>query len=148
MTLPVRPPLVGITLIVIAIILHYTYPIKTLLTFPSNLTGVLLGLLGLLIMVWGRNTFQKQGVLLRPGSKSRTIVKNGPFTFTRNPMYLGMITTLLGVSIILGSLISLIAPAIMFLVLNFYHIPFEERLMKKTFGKKYLEYKKKVRRWI
>ena len=41
-------------------------------------------------------TFEKLGNPLIPGSKSKLVVKEGLFRFTRNPMYLGFIIFLLG----------------------------------------------------
>jgi len=72
----------------------------------------------------------------------------GPFKFSRNPMYIGLVNVSLGVSLLFGTVIFLLAPILLFLTLNFYNIPYEEKKMEKIFGKEYLEYKKKVRRWL
>jgi len=63
-------------------------------------------------------------------------------------MYLGMLIILIGIAILMGSLITFIFPIIFFVIINWFFIPMEEKNMEIKFGKKYSEYKNKVRRWI
>jgi protein-S-isoprenylcysteine O-methyltransferase Ste14 len=63
-------------------------------------------------------------------------------------MYLGGIFLGFGLAIFLGSLVSFIFPTIFFLLLQFLFIPQEEDQLKTIFGKEYLDYKKRVRKWI
>jgi protein-S-isoprenylcysteine O-methyltransferase Ste14 len=75
-------------------------------------------------------------------------VLDGPFRFSRNPMYLGMVTLLIGVAIGLGSATPwLVIPAFFFLISKRF-IAAEERKMEVEFGAEYLSYRSKVRRWI
>jgi len=143
-----RPPIIGLILLAISVILHFTFPIVKLIWFPFNLIGIIGVVGGWLLAMWGKRTFFESGVELVPGSKSSKIVQIGPFKHSRNPMYLGFILLLLGIAILFGSLIVFLAPVGFFIIINFFFIPFEERLMEKTFGKEYLDYKNKVRRWI
>ena len=83
-----------------------------------------------------------------PGEKPKFIVMEGPYKFTRNPMYLGVSTALLGAAVYFGNLLSFLSPIIFFLAMNYYYVPFEEKLMENLFGKKYMNYRKKVRRWV
>jgi len=143
-----RPPFIALFLIIISIVLHYNFPILKLINFPYNLFGISGIVIGLWLAFWGRMTFEKNGTPVIPGEKPKVVVSTGPFNFTRNPMYLGFLISLLGLSVILGSLVSFIAPIGFFLIINLFMIPFEEILMEKTLGKKYNVYKSKVRRWI
>ena len=63
-------------------------------------------------------------------------------------MYLGMVSILLGIGIALGPVISLVVPILFMIVMEVMFIPFEEKNLEQAFGKEYLDYKKKVRRWI
>ena len=63
-------------------------------------------------------------------------------------MYLGMDLILWGTSILLSSLVTLIFPIIFIILIKRVFIEFEEKNLEKKFGKRYLDYKKKVRRWI
>ena len=72
----------------------------------------------------------------------------GSYKLTRNPMYLGVSIALFGAAFYFGNLLSFLSPLIFFIAVNLYFVPSEERLMESIFGKKYIDYKKKVRRWI
>jgi protein-S-isoprenylcysteine O-methyltransferase Ste14 len=63
-------------------------------------------------------------------------------------MDLGGIVLGFGLAILLGSLVSFVFPAIFFLLLHFLFIPDEEAQLKNTFGEEYLDYMKRVRKWI
>jgi len=146
--IPLRPPIIALVLLIISAILNFTFPIKKIFFFPYNLTGILFVILGIQLILWGGNTFNKLSVELIPGSNSKQVVTSGPFTFSRNPIYLSFVIFLIGTSFLLGSAIAFIAPLTFIIIFNFFFIPFEERWMEKQFGKKYLDYKRNVRRWI
>jgi len=76
------------------------------------------------------------------------LVAYGPYAFTRNPMYVGMVTITLGVALLVGAPLLFAAPVLLFLLDNFVIIPFEEAKMERQFGDAYRAYKGKVRRWI
>ena len=144
----IRPPIFALFLIIISVILHYTYPIKIIFIFPYNLFGLTGIIIGLCIAFNGKKTFQKLGAPVIPGTKPLIIVKEGLYNYTRNPMYLGFIIFLLGLAIIIGSISAFLSPIVFFIIINFFYIPFEEKLMEKIFGKEFLNYKNQVRRWF
>jgi len=143
-----RPPVLALLIIIISATLHFSFPVRQLIYFPYNLLGITGIVVGIWLAAWGKETFQKLDTPVKPGEKPKNLVTSGPFKFTRNPMYFGFVISLLGIAILFGSLIAFISPVIFFLIIRFAFIPFEERLVRKTFGKKYLDYKKRVRRWI
>ena len=63
-------------------------------------------------------------------------------------MYLGMLSILLGSSVLAGSLIAFIFPLLYIILMEILFIPMEEENLEKAFSNVYLEYKRKVRRWI
>jgi protein-S-isoprenylcysteine O-methyltransferase Ste14 len=84
-----------------------------------------------------------------PGNHpTTTIVRSGPYHFSRNPIYLAFSLLQLGLSLWLNSLALLItlipAVALMCLVV----IPREERYLEARFPSEYLPYKASVRRWL
>ena len=83
-----------------------------------------------------------------PTDEPTALVLSGPFTFTRNPMYLGMVLILTGIAVWKASWPMFIAPPAFFLIINSFFLPYEERKMERIFGKQYLDYKKQVRPWI
>ena len=73
---------------------------------------------------------------------------SGVFQFTRNPMYLGMTLILFGVSVCVGSMTAFVSPVAFFFISERRFIPPEEVVMENLFGENYLEYKRRVRRWV
>ncbi|MEE8233425.1 MAG: isoprenylcysteine carboxylmethyltransferase family protein, partial [Gammaproteobacteria bacterium] len=92
--------------------------------------------------------FKKSGTAIRPFETSTVLVKGGPYRFTRNPMYLGMVLILIGMAIYLGSLTPWFVIPVFFLIIQEWFIKYEEPFLENTFGKEYQDYKTKVRRWI
>ncbi|MBI1365604.1 MAG: DUF1295 domain-containing protein [Alphaproteobacteria bacterium] len=115
----------------------------------STAVGVALVLAGIALAGWGRLTFARAGAEIMPASpKNSVLVTGGPFRFTRNPMYLGILVLMTGLCLIVGTATTLISLAVYVLWTNFVSIPFEEEKMERQFGDDYRAYKKRVRRWI
>ena len=73
---------------------------------------------------------------------------HGVFSYTRNPMYLGMVIILLGVSIYNGVyIVIIILPCFIFYITEFQIKP-EEEAMEEIFPGDYTDYLKRVRRWL
>ena len=142
------PPMIFYAFILLAIILNIFLPIKKIIVQPYNYLGIVLILVGLLIDVWAWMLFRKRKTTLNPYKKPLKLVNNGLFKISRNPMYLGMDLVLWGISIFLGSLITFIFPILFIILIERLFIESEEKSLEKRFGKRYLDYKKKVRRWI
>ena len=75
-------------------------------------------------------------------------MRDSIFHYSRNPIYLGMIITLIGVWIIFGSLTPIFVIAIFTWLIQELFIKEEERMLEAKFGDSYQEYKAIVRRWI
>jgi len=94
-----------------------------------------------------RDLFKKYQTTLKI-EKSNQLIREGMFSKTRNPMYVGMFILVFGFSIFSTNLISLVLPFVFLLLLRLIFVSKEERLMYDSFREEYVEYKKKVRRWI
>ncbi|HXI86284.1 MAG TPA: isoprenylcysteine carboxylmethyltransferase family protein [Parvularculaceae bacterium] len=117
--------------------------------FQSTAAGVALVIAGFAFAAWGRLTFARVGAEIQPASaKNSVLVTNGPFHFTRNPMYLGILIIMIGLSLVVGTVAALISIIVYVLWANFISIPYEEQKMERQFGEDYRAYKKSVRRWI
>src|SRR3989338_10985723 len=143
----ILPPHVAISSLIFVIVLYYLFP-TPLISKPYNYFGIIFFIVGLSILFWSFGSFKEKDTPILPGQKPTALVIEGPYKFTRNPMYLGVTTALLGIAIYLGDILAFLAPAIFFAFVSIRFIPREEKLMEKLFGKKYLDYKKRVRRWI
>lgn len=144
----IKPPHIALTLLFLSWLASYKFPQLNIVKNPYNNIGIIILVIGLSLTFYSFYLFKKNKTPILPGKKPTFVVIEGPYNFTRNPMYLGVSTALLGAAIYFGNLLSFLAPIIFFLVMNYYFVPFEEKLLENLFGKKYLGYKKKVRRWL
>ena len=126
------------------------FPENPLILFPYNLIGLLILVLGLALIIWANYTLlQKISLEERePFHTPSALVLNGPFQFSRNPVYLSVIMMAFGLATLLGSLILFILPPIFFIIFHRFLIRWEEKKLEETFGEDYLEYKRHVRRWF
>lgn len=117
--------------------------------FQSYIAGFLVFGIGFLIAASGRRAFARAGTEVLPVSrKNSVLVESGPFRFTRNPMYLGILIATIGVAFVIGTPAAFAAPVAFFIFVNFISIPYEERKMERQFGDAWRDYKSRVRRWI
>ena len=81
-------------------------------------------------------------------SAATTLVTSGVYTITRDPMYVGMLLILLAIAVQLGSIGGLFSIPLFFVWINRFQIGTEEKQLLAKFGQKYLEYTKRVPRWL
>ena len=135
--------------VVAAVALNAVFGWPALDRLHSLTLGLIILLLGGALAAWGRMTFAEAKTQVNPASvKNNELVTTGPFRFTRNPMYLGMVIVGFGAAM-LGGLAPLYAvPVLTFVLDNFIIIPFEEQKMERQHGDAFRAYKRRVRRWI
>jgi len=92
--------------------------------------------------------FKKHETTVKPYLKPSCIIITGPFCISRNPMYLGMLLILAGTAILLKSVFLLFPSLLFVLVMEGFYIRKEEFYLTEQFGKDFLKYKRKVRRWL
>ena len=80
--------------------------------------------------------------------KVNKLVTSGIYKYSRNPMYLGMILIIISTTVIYLNYYSIITPLIFYFWINRFQIKREEVFLKEKFGKEYLLYCSKTRRWI
>ena len=143
----VPPLLLAPFILLLIFILHFVFPIQMILGFPFTLIGLAPLIIGLFISLQAIRTLKNRITKISNGNP-RILVAEGVFQYSRNPMYLGGIVFFFGLAILLGSLVNFVFPPIMFLLVHFLFIPIEEEELKTKFGKEYLGYMKRVRKWI
>ena len=143
-----EPPTYFFIFLLLTIGLHFILPLMQLIYAPYRFIGILLLGIGIWLNLWADGLFKKKNTTVKPFEKSSALILEGPFRFSRHPMYLGMVIALLGVAIILGSLITFLAPIAFFLTMYMVFIRYEEKAMEQTFSQGYLDYKKRVRCWL
>ena len=144
----IKPPHIALTLLFLSWLANYLFPQFRFIADNYRYAGILVFIFGLSITFSSFYLFKKNKTPIVPGQKPKFMVAEGTYKFTRNPMYLGVATALLGFSLYFGNLLSFLSPLAFFLIMNYYFVPREEKLLENIFGKRHIDYKKKVRRWL
>ena len=87
------------------------------------------------------------GASIPTGQPTDYIIAGGPYRFSRNPIYLGMVLLQIRVGDWSNSLGFIGLVALSVVLLNWGVISREERYLARKFGQPYLAYKERVRRW-
>ncbi|MHB8793034.1 MAG: methyltransferase family protein [Thermoleophilia bacterium] len=143
-----RPPRVAIALMAAALGLHLLSPAGTILFLPFKWLGAISLAVGFGVMMWTWVLFTRGKTAICPTAMATSFIVRAPFSFSRNPMYLGMVMMLTGTAFLLGSVIAFAAPVAFLFIINDFFIPFEEQSMKQLFGEQYTDYQRRVRRWL
>jgi protein-S-isoprenylcysteine O-methyltransferase Ste14 len=77
-----------------------------------------------------------------------SLVETGIFRISRNPMYLALLLGLAGWALFLGNLFSLALTVLFVAYMDRFQIRAEERALQQVFGSAFIEYKRRVRRWL
>ena len=117
-------------------------------TLPLSLVGLFLIGFGFLLAFNSISKFLNAKTGVVPFSESTTLITEGVYKYTRNPMYVGMNSFLLGLLIILNNPLNFIFLVVFFFIVRNMFVIKEEVQMEETFGEEYLTYKGKVRRWL
>jgi len=144
----ILPPTYFLMSIVLIVILHYIYPFFLLIAMPWSLLGLLPITIGICLNLLADRQMKKQNTTVKPFQKSSSLIKGGVFRISRNPMYLGMATILFGVAFLLDSISPFVVVVCFMVIMNFNFIKNEETMLEDIFGDAYLQYQKKVRKWI
>lgn len=111
---------------------------------------MVMALVGLGFVLAGAWSFRRARTTVnpvRPEASSRLVV-SGIYRFTRNPMYVGFLCLLIGWGLWLSSGYALVLPVLFVVYLNRFQIRPEERALSNLFGNAYVEYCRRVRRWV
>ncbi len=150
--LKIYPPIWFLFFLIIALLLHYLVPATHVFNLSGGLyktIGVIVLIVGFFISNYASKQFAENKTEVIPTSPTnRVLVTDGLYRYTRNPMYLGMVSSLLGIAFFMGTLPMFLAALAQFTVLNFVFIPFEEKKLSNIFSNQYIYYKQKVRRWF
>ena len=142
------PPLVALTF---GFLINYTKDIFPKIEIRNEIIfGSFMIIIGLIIILSAIILFKKYQTTITPlnPSNATKLITNGIYKFSRNPMYLGLLLVLVGISIILNLTGGFFFILLFILYINLFQIIPEENAMVDLFKDEFLEYKKNVRRWI
>lgn len=117
--------------------------IPLLITIHFGLFAIIIGLMGVV-------QFSKNKTTVNPHKpeNSSTLVTDGIYKYTRNPMYVALSIGLIAFGFYLNSLLSLVVLPLFIWFMNTNQIKPEEKMLTQIFGDDYRDYQQKVRRWI
>jgi protein-S-isoprenylcysteine O-methyltransferase Ste14 len=115
---------------------------------PAGWLGAAVFALAIALGVWAVITMTKAGSNVPTNRPTTTIVEDGPYHFTRNPIYLGMFVGQIGLAVACNSLWLLITLVPFVLVIRYGVVAREEAYLTRKFGDAYRSYCSRVRRWL
>jgi protein-S-isoprenylcysteine O-methyltransferase Ste14 len=144
----VRPPLVYLAAILLGVAIQWVAPRPFLPGSLAMPVGVSLVVIAIALFVSAVAKFRAAGTPVPAREPTTTIVRSGPYRFSRNPIYLAFSLLQLGIGVWVNSQWVLDTLLIAVGLMTYIVIPKEERYLERRFGSRYLEYKASVRRWL
>jgi protein-S-isoprenylcysteine O-methyltransferase Ste14 len=144
----VFPPVLFLSAVAFGIALQIVWTIHLRAPLPARIIGALLIPVGIATVLGAKKAMQRAGTKVHPGEPTTAIVTDGPYRFTRNPIYLGATTAYLGLTLACNALWPVLTLMPFFWLLHWGVVQREERYLEQKFGQSYLNYKSRVRRWI
>jgi protein-S-isoprenylcysteine O-methyltransferase Ste14 len=114
----------------------------------AHWAGLALTVAGCSLAVAAAGRFVLRGTTLHPTGHPARLVVSGAHARSRNPMYLSLTVVYVGLALALGRAWPLVLVVLPWASMNWAVIPFEEARLRETFGKDYVDYRRRVRRWI
>jgi protein-S-isoprenylcysteine O-methyltransferase Ste14 len=146
--IPIAPPLLFVLPILASLALEWLVPTSFVHGASRWILGAAIFVAGTALTVGGFLTQKRAGTDPIPFNPSTRIVAHGLYRFTRNPMYLGFASCTLGLAILVDSAWMLLAVLIGLILIDRLVVTREERYLERKFGEEYLNYKRRVRRWV
>lgn len=140
------PPIVVAVLLGLAFGLNRAFPHLEIL--PATSVGWVWLISGLAFSASAAREFLRLKTTTLPTGTPTRLVILGPYLWTRNPMYLGLFTALLGLAFYMGTLPFWLVPPAFIAIMNRLHIAHEEARLTEIFGDEYTRYQQRVGRWL
>lgn len=143
-----RPPLIYGGALAVGLLAKPLFPAPFLPRAVARLVGLPLLGAGLLLFLSSLRAMRRAGTDVRTVRPTTSLVVEGPYRFTRNPIYLGFTLFYGGVTALANSLPSALLLPFVLVVMRRGVIEREERYLERVFREEYLRYKTRVRRWV
>jgi protein-S-isoprenylcysteine O-methyltransferase Ste14 len=142
------PPFIWLVNAVISVLVHLFIGVPVMKYGICLVCGIVFIILAPTLALSALITMKAAGTNVDPAKPALTIVRDGPFRFTRNPMYLALCLVQLALGFFLNDWITLLFVVPLALIFHYGVVLREERYLTAKFGEPYLQYKREVRRWI
>lgn len=135
-------------MLILSVFAYIGFNNQVIISPPVTYSGLIFIIGGLSLCYWTRKVLIQNRTTLSPFETPRALVTSGPFSFSRNPVYLGMAAILFGTAILMGTWISFIFPLFFIIIMEVRFIPLEEKNLERVFREQFIHYKRTVRKWI
>jgi len=147
----VKPPILFAGALVLGCLLSWIVPLGPGLGSANGralAVGGSLMLIGLALVVVSVREFRRAGTSVIPGEPSTVLLDGGPYRFTRNPIYIGLVILYFGLTIMLTSAWMLLLLIPVLIILQRGVVEREEAYLQAKFGEAYRKYQARVPRWL
>jgi len=143
-----RPPLIYLAALALGLGLHAAFGAPALPVTLARIVGGLLIACAVAVALPAFRAMARAGTSFRTERPTTAIVTDGPFDYTRNPIYVALTLLYLGIALLINALwvLLLIAPVLVLMQLGV--VAREERYLERKFGDEYVRYKARVRPWL
>ena len=142
------PPLIYGFAFLVGAVIRSAVPIRSFTSWGFSFLGVGLIVLGGALALWALAQFRKAGTSVDPAKPVRNLVRDGPYRWSRNPLYLALTLVSVGVSMRINWFWTLVMLVPVLWIMSWGVIAREERYLEDRFDDTYRAYKRRVRRWI
>jgi len=148
--LKIPPPVYALSIGIIMWLLNQYFPVAHWISSPWNRIGLGIIVITFFLDLSSLYLFLKKHTTPNPMSpkSTKSLVTKGLYKYSRNPMYVGLLTILFGYGIWLGSITPFLALPLFYWLITTQQIIPEETILEDKFGVEYLDYKARVRRWL
>jgi len=144
----IRPPILLALFLGAGFLANGLRPLGFLPQGASAVAGPVLTFGALGLFAWAVATMRRAGESPPPASPTKTIVVGGPYRYSRNPIYVAMVSLQVGVGLWANGLWFLALAAIFALIIARRVVAGEEEYLSHTLGSEYAAYRARVRRWV
>jgi protein-S-isoprenylcysteine O-methyltransferase Ste14 len=143
-----QPPLLFLGFLAAGFVLDAIWP-TAVFGYPWRfVVGGLLFVLGVLLIAAGIVRFSRAGTNVPTNRPTTALVTDGPYRYSRNPIYIALFLIYAGIGAAADNLWILALGILLFPILRYGVVAREERYLERKFGQAYLDYKAAVRRWL
>lgn len=148
----IPPPLLFLMPLLTGFLIQHFVPIRIVTgAGPAKILGIVGEveiIIGVSLIVWAMTTFKRLRTPIMPVHPARTLAAEGPYTLTRNPMYLSLALVYLGITFVTNAFWPLLFLPEAIVLVYLLAIKLEEAYLAREFGDAYADYRRRVRRWI
>ncbi|MGH7555863.1 MAG: methyltransferase family protein [Longimicrobiales bacterium] len=144
----VPPPFIYVAVFLVALLLERWVPLGQLPRQPARVAALVCAVLWALLMLPAFALFLANRTGILPVRPATALVTSGPYRFTRNPMYLGLVFLYLAIALWFDVAWALILLPVVVIIVQLAVITREEAYLERRFGEDYRAYRRRVRRWL